>query len=123
MKKAANKDELNEHTTAANLNRVRSPEEEQAANYDAQKDINEEAPEFEENDSDLTQDDLEALGPVDLSMDLGDDEALRQRTHPVDFAGEDLDVPGSELDDESEDIGEEDEENNTYSLGGDNHEE
>jgi len=33
-----------------------------------------------------------------------------------------LDVPGSELDDKDEDIGEEDEENNYYSLGGDNHE-
>ena len=33
----------------------------------------------------------------------------------------DLDVPGSELDDAGEEIGEEDEENNYYSLGGDNH--
>jgi hypothetical protein len=32
-----------------------------------------------------------------------------------------LDVPGSELDDENEEIGEEDEENNYYSLGGDDH--
>jgi hypothetical protein len=36
--------------------------------------------------------------------------------------GDDLDIPGSELDDDNEDIGEEDEENNYYSLGGDNHE-
>jgi hypothetical protein len=34
---------------------------------------------------------------------------------------EDLDVPGADLDDENEEIGEEDEENNYYSLGGDNH--
>jgi hypothetical protein len=33
-----------------------------------------------------------------------------------------LDVPGAELDNEDEFIGEEDEENNYYSLGGDNHE-
>ena len=33
----------------------------------------------------------------------------------------DLDVPGSELDDEDEIIGEEDEENNYYSIGGDDH--
>lgn len=33
-----------------------------------------------------------------------------------------LDIPGSELDDENEDLGEEDEENNYYSLGGDRHE-
>jgi hypothetical protein len=32
-----------------------------------------------------------------------------------------LDVPGSELDDEMELIGDEDEENNYYSLGGDDH--
>src|SRR5258705_9060022 len=35
--------------------------------------------------------------------------------------GGDLDVPGSELDDSDEAIGEEDEENNYYTLGGENH--
>lgn len=35
---------------------------------------------------------------------------------------EGLDIPGADLDDEDELIGEEDEENNYYSLGGDNHE-
>ncbi|MFT3979164.1 MAG: hypothetical protein QM687_01755 [Ferruginibacter sp.] len=35
---------------------------------------------------------------------------------------ENLDVPGAELDNADELIGEEDEENNYYSLGGDNHE-
>ncbi|HRZ97777.1 MAG TPA: hypothetical protein P5084_09475 [Paludibacter sp.] len=39
-----------------------------------------------------------------------------------DLSGSDLDVPGSELDDAQEEIGSEDEENNLYSLGGDNHE-
>jgi hypothetical protein len=34
----------------------------------------------------------------------------------------DLDIPGSELNDDNERIGEEDEENNYYSLGGDRHE-
>lgn len=38
-----------------------------------------------------------------------------------DVSGGDLDVPGSELDDEQERIGSEDEENNYYSLGGDRH--
>lgn len=38
-----------------------------------------------------------------------------------DVADSDLDVPGSELDDVQENIGSEDEENNSYSLGGDNH--
>jgi hypothetical protein len=38
-----------------------------------------------------------------------------------DVTGEDLDIPGSELDDDLEIIGSEDEENNYYSLGGDDH--
>ena len=37
------------------------------------------------------------------------------------MSGGDLDVPGSELDDQQESVGSEDEENNYYSLGGDNH--
>jgi hypothetical protein len=36
-------------------------------------------------------------------------------------SGSDLDIPGAELDDELEMIGSEDEENNYYSLGGDDH--
>jgi hypothetical protein len=39
-----------------------------------------------------------------------------------DMSGRDLDVPGSELDDDLEDNGDEDEENNSYSIGGDRHE-
>jgi hypothetical protein len=38
------------------------------------------------------------------------------------MTGSDLDIPGAELDDEQESIGSEDEENNYYSLGGDDHE-
>ena len=38
-----------------------------------------------------------------------------------DVSGGDLDVPGSELDDAQEKNGNEDEENNYYSLGGDGH--
>jgi hypothetical protein len=36
-----------------------------------------------------------------------------------DFTGGDLDIPGTELDDEQEKIGSEDEENNYYSFGDD----
>ena len=72
------------------------------------------------NESDVTPEDLEALGPKDLSMDMGEDEELlKNRVWPVDMAGSDLDVPGTELDDDKESIGSEDEENNSYSLGGD----
>jgi hypothetical protein len=38
-----------------------------------------------------------------------------------DISGDDLDISGSEIDDEDEVIGSEDEENNYYSIGGDNH--
>lgn len=75
------------------------------------------------NESDVTEEDLQALGPKDLSMDMGEDELLlKNRVWPVDMTGGDLDVPGAELDDERESIGSEDEENNSYSLGGDRHE-
>lgn len=37
-----------------------------------------------------------------------------------DKSGNDLDIPGAELDDEQENIGSEDEENNGYSIGSDN---
>lgn len=46
---------------------------------------------------------------------------LNQKDFDEDVSGSDLDVPGSELDDDLEDIGSEDEENNHYGLGGDNH--
>jgi hypothetical protein len=75
------------------------------------------------NESDVTEEDMQALGPKDLSLDMGEDEQLlKNRVWPVDMAGEDLDVPGSELDDSNEAIGAEDEENNSYSIGGDRHE-
>jgi hypothetical protein len=48
-------------------------------------------------------------------------ESANTKDFNMDNSGADLDVPGSELDDEMEEIGSEDEENNYYSLGGDNH--
>ena len=77
------------------------------------------------NESDVTAEDLQALGPKDLSMDMGEDEQLlKNRVWPVDMAGKDLDVPGSEDAGRVEDqgIGPADEENDFYSLGGDRHE-
>jgi hypothetical protein len=81
--------------------------------------------EADRSESDVTEEDLQALGPRDLSMDMGEDEEiLKNRVWPVDMAGTDLDVPGSEGagDVEDEAIGPEDEENDFYSLGGDAHE-
>jgi hypothetical protein len=67
----------------------------------------------EGTDADVTEDDLVALGEQDA--DFGRREELA-------VTGDDLDVPGAEDDDPNEEIGEEDEENNYYSLGGDAHE-
>jgi hypothetical protein len=46
---------------------------------------------------------------------------LNEKNFEEDMSGDDLDVPGAELDDQQEKVGSEDEENNYYSLGGDNH--
>lgn len=53
----------------------------------------------------------------ELGIDAGD---WNEKDFDDDLTGDDLDVPGSELDDDEID-GNEDEENNYYSLGGDNH--
>jgi len=81
------------------------------------RDINKKSTEELARESRVTKEDLEALGPKDdnLRDDGGDDEQLLERTRRVDFSGDGLDVPGSELDDEQERIGAEDEENNSYS--------
>lgn len=82
------------------------------------------APEEENDDinivqgteADVTEEDLKILGPRESDMDMGDDETTPRIIRDED---DEPDVPGAELDDENEDIGEEDEENNYYSLGGD----
>ena len=74
-------------------------------------------------DADVTPEDLELLGERDGDLDLGEDETVKAKARVDDLPEEgDLDVPGADLDDESEELGEEDEENNYYSLGGDRHE-
>jgi hypothetical protein len=57
--------------------------------------------------------DEENLEMAQLDQRDDDGELLNERT---DISGRDLDVPGSGEDDANEEIGEEDEENNTYSL-------
>lgn len=66
----------------------------------------------------------EEINPDDLT--LGKEPNLKPNERNAkdfneDVSGSDLDVPGSELDDDMEKIGDEDEENNYYSLGSDNH--
>ncbi|HKC66827.1 MAG TPA: hypothetical protein VKG26_01220 [Bacteroidia bacterium] len=62
----------------------------------------------------------ESIDPEDISKpklvnDIHGE--LNEKDFRSDKSGDDLDVPGSELDDEQENIGSEDEENNYYSLG------
>ena len=66
------------------------------------------------------------LNPEDTSRAKDSDSKGRfrksnEKDFEEDMSGGDLDVPGSELDDEQDFIGLVDEENNYYSLGGDDH--
>lgn len=74
-------------------------------------------------EADVTEEDLILLGDKDGDQDMNDDEMIKGNAR-VDFVEQedDLDVPGSDEDDDIEELGEEDEENNYYSLGGDRHE-
>jgi hypothetical protein len=66
------------------------------------------------------------INPEDISkMKESNEDEIEGTSNEKDFdddvSGSDLDIPGSELDDDQEKVGSEDEENNYYSLGGDNH--
>jgi hypothetical protein len=64
------------------------------------------------------------INPEDISQTKETNYRSRKKNKAdssEDLSGSDLDVPGAELDDNQESIGSEDEENNYYSLGGDNH--
>jgi hypothetical protein len=73
-------------------------------------------------EADVTREDLALLGDRNEDQDLGDDELTGNARVDDTDEEQDLDIPGAELDDQEENIGEEDEENNYYSLGGDRHE-
>lgn len=93
-------------------------------------------------EADVTEEDKRALGDPNRDLDSSVDEEIfsegsgsafegtenpgsdydsRDLRAQLQRTGDDLDVPGEELDDANEKIGEEDEENNYYSLGGDRH--
>lgn len=86
-----------------------------------------------EDDANVTAEEKELLQETSESMASPDDLAVRRAqldetylegeklNENEDVSGKDLDVPGQEDDDANEEIGEEDEENNEYSLGGDSH--
>jgi hypothetical protein len=65
----------------------------------------------------------EEINPEDILSNKENDQhgVNNEKDFMDDSSGNDLDVPGSELDDALEEIGSEDEENNLYSLGSDNH--
>lgn len=72
------------------------------------------------NEVDIDPEDTSTVKQLDETYN----EAIsKNKDGDVDIFESDLDVPGSELDDEQEKIGSEDEENNYYSLGLDNHNE
>ncbi len=89
-------------------------------------------------DADVTNEDLRILDAAEQNMDTTDSVNLQHASldsvdddgDPLNevsslnenMTGEDLDIPGGSADDANERIGEEDEENNYYSLGGDLHE-
>jgi hypothetical protein len=86
-----------------------------------------------EDDANISDEEKQLLQQSSESLSSEDDVDLRRGTldnrdldgEPLneseDVSGKDLDVPGQEDDDMNEEIGEEDEENNEYSLGGDRH--
>jgi hypothetical protein len=65
----------------------------------------------------------EEINPEDISKmkDPNSTNIIRRNELGDEQSKKDLDIPGSELDDQQENIGSEDEENNYYSLGGDAH--
>jgi len=72
---------------------------------------------LDESENDMPTRDDRQLRDAELDSTDEDGTPLNERTTAL--SGSDLDVPGASDDDEQEDIGEEDEENNPYSLGGD----
>jgi len=66
------------------------------------------------------------IDPEDVSkkknvIQIDNTSELNEKDFEKDQTGEDLDIPGSALDEQQENSGSEDEENNYYSLGGDDH--
>jgi hypothetical protein len=66
------------------------------------------------------EEDLDPENPAKPKAPNEKQRILNEKNFEDDVSGDDLDIPGTELDDEMERIGSEDEENNHYSRG-DNH--
>lgn len=66
------------------------------------------------------------IDPEDISkkktpVEINNISELNQKEFDEDMSGADLDIPGSEFEDDFENSGNEDEENDYYSIGGDGH--
>jgi hypothetical protein len=79
--------------------------------YPAEDDIFNKAKE----EAELDPEDTSKIKKTDMDLSASEEDIEDNKS------GDELDIPGSELDDEQEMIGNEDEENNYYSLGGDDH--
>jgi hypothetical protein len=97
---------ISKNTTMDNPNKVYPAN----VNYPPSEDIYNQAKETDLDPEDITK-----------TKQLEDYKKYNEQTFNQDKSGSDLDIPGAELDDQQEDIGSEDEENNGYSIGGDNH--
>jgi hypothetical protein len=102
-----------------------SADEEDIVNGDSLNSDDDEVKIVMGTEADITAEDLTLLSNEDVNVSRAaldsideDGEPLNEITGATDM-GSDLDVPGSDIDDGSEKIGEEDEENNYYSLGSD----
>lgn len=74
---------------------------------------------LDQADEDVPSEDDMRLRKTALDDTDEDGEPLNEASMGTDVTGADIDTPGQEDDDADEAIGEEDEENNEYSLGGD----
>lgn len=79
----------------------------------------------QEKEVDLNPEDLSKVKKTEVTYRKDGNENATEKRNEKDFyedmTGEDLDVPGSKADEAVPNEGMEDEENNYYSLGGDNH--
>ena len=69
-------------------------------------------------EKDINPEDLSKTKALNEEQETG---KLNEKSFLEDMIGSDLDIPGSEADDNYKNVGNEDEENNYYSLGGDAH--
>jgi len=82
--------------------------------YPAKDDIYQQ---FEE-EKDIDPEDIDA---IKTNNEPGEFKSMNEKDYHDDVSGNDLDIPESEMDDILENAGDGDEENDYYSLGGDDH--